>query len=240
MMIWKRRSIALILALNLFNNQYNNSTATLTYVIRIIIFMLYVSIQTKEVSYVLKDYKFFLDSIDSENTAKVAKSLSVIGEYDYINVTPVEIDHIILSTKPNSQKAITTTAYIMSMYAKYLGNEDMYYMLRNIDRNVLWLRAKSMASKKFISDYDFNRTCKEIEEHEGHNALYQRTLFKCIYEGLYSNDMSVLKNLGASDIQENIVTIKDDNDNEFQLEISDELAKDLMLLEKNNDNYHLI
>lgn len=163
----------------------------------------------------LKDYKSFLDSIDSENTAKVAKSLSVIGEYDYINVTPAEIDHIILSAKPNSQKAITTTAYIMSIYAKYLGNEDMYYMLRNIDRNALWLRAKPMASKKFISDYDFNRTCKEIEEHEKHNALYQRTLFKCIYEGLYSNDMSVLKNLRASDIQENIVTIKDDNNNEF-------------------------
>lgn len=176
----------------------------------------------------------FIDSIELDNTAKVAKSMAAIGDYDYSNISPVELEHIILSMKPNSPKAITTICYIMGMFAKYIGNNNMTHMIRAIDRKALWLRAKPTASKKFISNNDFNRVCEDIIDNEEHNALYQKTLFECIYNGIYSDDMSVLKNLRASDIQGNTVVTRDDNDNEFQLEIPNELAQDLIRLSEDD------
>lgn len=160
--------------------------------------------------------------------------MSAIGDYDYSDISPVELEHIILSMKPNSPKAITTLTYIMGLYAKHIGNDNMAYMIRAIDRKALWLRAKPMASKKFISNDDFNRVCEGIIEHEEHNALYQKTLFSCIYNGIYSDDMSVLKNLRASGIYGNIVTLRDDNENEHQLEVPQELADDLKRLSEDN------
>lgn len=181
-----------------------------------------------------EDFNNFINSIELDNTAKVAKSMAAIGDYDYSNISPVELEHIILAMKPNSPKAITTICYIMGLFAKHIGNEDMAYMVRDIDRKAIWLRAKPLASKKFISNYDFNKAYEEIEEHEEHNALYQKTLFRCIYEGIYSDDMSVLKNLRASDIQGNIVILRNDNENEHQLEISYELADNLKRLSEDN------
>ena len=176
----------------------------------------------------------FINSIELDNTAKVAKSMSVIGDYDYSDISPVELEQIILSMKPNSPKHITTICYVLSMFAKFINNDNMEYMVRAIDRKALWLRAKPMASKKFISNNDFNRVCEDIMEHEEHNALYQKTLFACIYNGIYSDDMNVLKNLRALDIHGNIVTIRDDNENEHQLEVPQELADDLKRLSEDN------
>lgn len=180
-------------------------------------------------------FNSFIESIELDNTANVAKSMKMIGDYDYSSISPVELEQIILSMKPNSQKSITTICYVMSLFAKYIDDDNMTYMVRSIDRKALWLRAKPAASKKFISNCDFNRVCKEILEHEEHNALYQKTLFRCIYEGLYSDDMSVLKNLRASDINGNVVTLRSDSDNEYQLTISHELAEDLIKLSEYNE-----
>lgn len=176
----------------------------------------------------------FINSIELDNTAKVAKSMAKIGDYDYSDISPVELEHIILSMKPNSPKAITSITYIMGLYAKHIQNDNMTHMIRAIDRKALWLRAKPMASRKFISNYDFDRVCEDIMEHEEHNALYQKALFSCIYNGIYSDDMSVLKNLRGSDIHGNIVTIRDDNDNEHQLEVPQELVADLKWLSEDN------
>ena len=176
----------------------------------------------------------FIDSIELDNTAKVAKSMAAIGDYDYSDISPVELEQIILSIKPNSPKNITTICYVLGLFAKYIQNNNMIHMVRDIDRRALWLRAKPMASKKFVSNNDFNRVCKDIMEHEEHNALYQKTLFTCIYNGIYSDDMSVLKNLKASDIHGNIITIRDDNENEHQLKVPQELADDLKRLSEDN------
>lgn len=151
-------------------------------------------------SFIAKSYENFIATFDSENSKKVARSLKQIGEYDYANCTPIDIQNIILSMKPNSPKAITTIAYMLSLYAKYLDNDDMYHIARDIDRNVLWAMAKPIAKKKFISHYTFENVYKEVGVYEEYNSFYLQTLFRAIYEGIYCDDMSVLKNLRGSDI----------------------------------------
>lgn len=176
----------------------------------------------------------FISTIEPDNTAKVAKSMYAIGDYDYSDISLVELEQIILSLKPNSPKSITTICYVMSLFAKYIKNDDMVHMIRDIDRKALWLRAKPLASKKFISYNDFVDVWKAIGEKEEHNALYQQTLFRCVYEGIYCDDMSVLKNLRSSNIQDDTVTLRNDNGNIHVLRISDVLINDLRRLSEDN------
>lgn len=176
------------------------------------------------------DFKEFLKTFESPNTVRVVRSLQAIGDYDYSNCTLADIENVILSFKPNSQKAITTIIYVMSLYAKYLGNKDMMYMINDLDRAALWLIAKPNASKKFISNSDFERVYHDVGVYEEHNSFYKQTLFRCLYEGIYCDDMSVLKNLRASDVYENVVRLRPDEGQEYELAVSTMLAKDLVSL----------
>lgn len=182
----------------------------------------------------MKNFDGFINTFDSSNTVKIAKSMSIIGEFDYSNCTPIDIENIILDMKPNSPKSITTICYIFGLYAKYVGNDDLYHMIRDIDRNVLWIKAKPNAKKKYLSHSDFENVYHEIGVYEEYNSFYMQTLFRCLYEGIYNDDMSFVKNLRASDIRENIVILRDDDGKEYSISISDKLAEDLKVLGKIN------
>lgn len=206
-----------------------------------------------------RNYEGFIATFDSENSKKVARSLKQIGKYDYENCTPIDLEQIVLSMKPNSPKAITTIVYMLSLYAKYLNNDNMYYMTKDIDRNALWSIAKPLAKKKFISHSTFENVYKEIGVYEEYNSFYLQTLFLCLYEGIYNDDMSVIKNLKASDIHIDTsinelanklpdgkflknetdiidgikrckITLKEDNGHEYDFLISNRLAEDLIKL----------
>lgn len=174
-----------------------------------------------------ENFKRFIETLEAPNTIKVVNSLQVIGQYDYSNCTPDDLEQIILNTKPNSPKAIITTCYVMGLYARYLGDEKLYKMIQEIDNNILWSKAKPNAAKKFISNSKFNEVYHDIGVYEEFNSFYYQMLFRCLYEGIYSDDMSVLKNLRASDIHGNKILLHDDNGNFYEITVSNELADGL-------------
>lgn len=174
-----------------------------------------------------EEFKRFVETLQAPNTIKVVTSLKVIGDYDYSNCTPTDLEKIILNMKPNSPKAIITICYVMSLYARYLGNEKLYQMIQDVDRNKLWLKAKPNASRKFISHSLFTEVYHDIGVYEEFNSFYYQTLFRCLYEGIYNDDMSVVKNLRASNINGNIAVLYDDDGNSYKLQISNELANGL-------------
>ena len=176
------------------------------------------------------EFEKFANTFESPNTIKVINSLQALGEYDYNGISPVDLEQIVLSMKPNSPKSITTMLYILSLYAKYLNDNRLYNIVQDIDRKALWIMAKPNAAKKFISHSQFTETCKDVELFEEYNSSYISALFRCIYEGIYSDDMSVLKNLRGSDVNENIVTLKEDSGNQHGILISDMLSKQLVEL----------
>lgn len=176
------------------------------------------------------EFEKFADTFESPNTAKVINSLGALGQYDYNGISPVELEQVVLDMKPNSPKSITTILYILSLYAKYLKDDRLHNIVQDIDRKALWIMAKPNASKKFISHSQFKETCKDVELFEEYNSAYISTLFKCIYEGIYSDDMSVIKNLRSFDVNDNVVTLKEDNGNSYKIEVSDILAKELIEL----------
>lgn len=176
----------------------------------------------------------FLDSTESKNTQKVIQHVFKRIDKDNIeNYNIMQMEQLILDMKPNSNKEIITIIYILSSYARWLqeqniiDNDNMYQLLQSINKNLLWKKAKPSAKKKFISNEQFNRVIHDIEMYEEYNSLYYTTLFQAIYEGIYNDDLSVLKNLRKSDIIENIVTLKEDTNHTYKIKVSEKLAKDL-------------
>lgn len=172
------------------------------------------------------NYKCFLDNIESVNTRNVAYTFKNIGNYDYSNCTVEDLENIILSFNPNSARAITTIMYVMRSYFKYLKNDNLISMLKGIKVGTLWNKAKDN-THKFISFKTFNQVLNDIELYEELNILCTKTLFWSIYEGIYNNGMSVLKNLRASDIHENVVTLRNNDGEVYDLEVTNELAHSL-------------
>ena len=175
----------------------------------------------------------FISSLESPNTIKVVNSISSqwTDDLPYYNI--IQLEQLILDLKPSSPKAITTICYVLSLYAKWLmennivSDDNFYQIIQSIDRTALWKKAKPNAKKKFISNTQFEEVIHDIGLYEDFNAIYYQSLFRCLYEGVYNDDMSVIKNLRGSDINGNMVTLKEDNGHSYKMEISSELAIDL-------------
>lgn len=180
----------------------------------------------------------YIDSVESQNTQKVIKHVFkriVIDDIENCNI--MQMEQSILDAKPNSPKDIITIIYILSSYFKWLQekgiikNDSAYQIIQSFDKKILWKKASPHAKKKFISNEQFERIIKDIATFEEYNALYFELLFSCIYNGIYNQDMSVLKNLRRNDIQEDgMITLREDNGHIYRIKISERLAKDLIQL----------
>lgn len=177
-----------------------------------------------------EDFEKFMGTIQNHNTYKNVKSKQFLGDYDYSSCTQDDLERIVLSDNPKSLQSIIHTCYILGLYARYLHDDRLYHMVRELDKGELWDKAKPNAPKKFISHKLFEEIYHDIGVYEERNGFYTQTLFRCLYEGIYNDDMSVIKNLKASDVHGNIVTLTEDNGHVYDLSISDELASDLIEL----------
>ena len=179
----------------------------------------------------------FIESVEVANTAKVVKFVFKNTDINIENYNQMELEQFILGLKPNSPKSITTICYVLSLYAKWLQeqniikNDNLYQMIQSLDKKLLWKKAKPTAKKKFISNEQYEMVIKDIATYEEYNALYYELLFSCIWSGVYNDDLSVLKNLRASDIEDDgMLTLHEDNGHIYKFKVSERLAKDLKQL----------
>ena len=181
----------------------------------------------------------YMDSIETENTKKVAKHIFKRIENDDGNIgnyNAIQMEQLVLSANPNSIKDIITTVYVLSSYTKWLqkqniiDNDNAHQILQSLDKKSLWQKARPTAKKKFINNKQFKQIIHDIEMYEEYNSLYYTTLFQAIYEGIYNDDLSVLKNLRGKDINDNIVTLHEDSGHIYKIKVSERLAKDLKKL----------
>lgn len=176
----------------------------------------------------------FISTIDSVNTIKVVKSiLNDLKHKEIETYNQEQLEQLILDLKPNSPKAIITICYVLNLYAKWLKennfiqDDNFYQIVQSIDKKALWRKAKPNAPKKFISHFQFEEVIHDVGVYEEFNSLYYQSLFRCLYEGIYNEDMSVIKNLRSSDIHGNKITLREDSGYSYDMEISFELAEAL-------------
>lgn len=173
----------------------------------------------------------FINSIESPNSKKVAKFALKNVEEDIEKYSLIELEQLILNKRPSSQKEIITIIYIFSSYAKWSNNDNLYQTLQSLDKKLLWKKAKPLAKKKFISNEQYQRAIKDIATYEEYNALYYELLFSCIWNGVYCDDLSVIKNLRTSNINDDgIVMLEEDNGHTYKFKIPEKLAYDLKQL----------
>ena len=179
----------------------------------------------------------FINSIESSNSQKVAKYALKDIDDNIENYNLMELEQLILNRKPNSPKEIVTVCYILGSYGKWLqeqnliDNDNLYQVVQSIDKKLLWKKCKPNAKKKFISGEEYQRVVKDIAMYEEYNALYYELLFGCIWNGIYSEDLSVIKNLRSSDISDDgMIMLHEDNGHSYRLKVSERFAKDLKQL----------
>ena len=179
----------------------------------------------------------FINSIESSNSQKVAKYALKNIDDNIENYNLMELEQLILDRKPNSPKEIVTVCYVLGSYSKWLqeqnivDNDNLYQLISSLDKKLLWKKCKPNAKKKFISEKDYQRVVKDIATYEEYNALYYELLFSCIWNGIYSDDLSVIKNMKKSDINDNgIITLHEDNNHTYKIKIPERLAMDLKKL----------
>ena len=179
----------------------------------------------------------FINSIESSNSKKVAQyALKNIND-NIENYNLMELEQLILDRKPNSPKEIVTVCYVLGSYSKWLqeqnvvDNDNLYQLISSLDKKLLWKKCKPNAKKKFISEKDYQRVIKDIATYEEYNALYYELLFSCIWNGIYNEDLSVIKNLRSSKIgDDGIIALEEDNGHNYKIRVPEKLATDLKKL----------
>ncbi len=189
-----------------------------------------------------RNIKEFIDSSESLNTRKVYKHVfNKINADNIENCNLIQMEQLIINSQPSSHKAIITIVYVLSSYFEYLekqgvvDNDNARQIVQSIDKNLLWKKSKPNAKKKFMSYEQYKRVIHDIEMYEEFNSLYYTSLFSCIYYGIYNDDMSVIKNLKKSDIEDSgMVTLHEDNGHTYKIKIPEKLARDLIQLSSVN------
>ena len=182
--------------------------------------------------------ELYISSIESLNSQKVIKHVFKKVDVEGIeNYNSIRMEQLILNAHPNSPKEIITIIYVLSSYLKYLqeqgiiSNNSAYQILQSIDKKLLWKKAKPFSKKKFISYEQYQRAIKDIATYEEYNSLYYELLFSCIYYGVYNDDLSVIKNLRKSDVNDDgTIILQEDNGHTYKFKIPEKLAKDLKQL----------
>jgi len=176
------------------------------------------------------DVNGFVENMDSNNK-KVA--IHVLKRFDdrIKDCNFIQLENLIVEAKPKSRRDITTICYVLSQYAKWLKDEDLYQMIKSINRKAIWTKSKKNVSKKFISYEEMENVIHDIGVYEDLNGLSYQTLIRCIYEGIYNDTLSVIENLRASSIHGNKVTLFD-SEKEYDIEVSNELIDNMIELSK--------
>lgn len=184
-------------------------------------------------------YQEFIGSLNhngKESAARQAKAFLSIGEYDYTNCDDELIKKVVLDCNPKSgEKSVTTIIQVMIKYAKFINDQYLVSILKNADRKEIWDAVKEKAPRRFISNKEFEKTLSQILKSEStkyrwYNAEYYAALFWCVYEGIYSKDYGLLKNVRASNINKTTVVTYDGDKNEYKFVLPQKLINMLLNL----------
>lgn len=187
-----------------------------------------------------EQYQKFIDSNDSDSTKKSLKFYFELLDKHYIDIssetitTIEQLEKVFVICGINNFNSLISFRSVLKGYAIFINDKVLFNLVRKLDIYKVLKKIKPNMKHTYLSSSEFQDIYNAIgvynEDTFSYNALYYKSLFQSIYEGIYCEDMSVLKNLRASDIEGNVVTIRDDNGSEWKTDISEQLASDLLVL----------
>lgn len=147
-----------------------------------------------------------------------------------------ELTDLLIQTQPNSITEVRNLKGSITKYAEFYGNKEFVKVAKQVDPLNVWVLYCESGTKKqrFISKHAFDELIQEFQMAGELNSEYRVALLRCIYEGVWSDDWSVIINLRGSDVHGNVVTVRPDGRESFDLTVSDELAESLVELSRMN------
>lgn len=163
-----------------------------------------------------------------------------ITEDKFDTVTSQELEEKMLESNPQSPQALYHLSYHTVRYANWCLKNNYIKTTNIIDElqkiNITDIYSRVNKERKYLSYKDIDEICKNItlyEEYED-NALYLRTLFRAIYEGVYTTDWYGILSLTKDDIDvtNNTVTVHRSDGTLFTIRVSSQLIVDMLELSK--------
>ena len=142
-----------------------------------------------------------------------------------------EFEAFLLAQNPKSVRTLRGWIYALRLYGMAYDCMPLLKELENVDRLAITRKAQKDSDKrKFISFHEYLQFCHNIRENEDHNQDYQVALVMAIYNGIWSSDGSILKNLRCGDIHEDTgkVTCRPDDGEPYELEVEKTLISLLL------------
>ena len=162
-----------------------------------------------------REYLEYLENIGNKSELKQSTVYSKVGEYDYTDCDEEFVKQVIISCNPKKgEKSINPIKQVIINFAKFIGDNRLEYIARNINRKQVWNEVKENAEDRYISHKEFEYVLKKIFNSDDveprlFNLKYYVALFWCTYEGIYNGDYSLISNLRTCNINKRTVTTYD-------------------------------
>lgn len=178
----------------------------------------------------------FLDNNISRNksygaTIKwFATRLQAVCDFDTImEMSSDKLSELLVEVQPTNSRAISYYLNTLRRYAEYVGNQNFIVVSKQVNIKEVWNKCSSTIQKerKFFSHSEFQSILFNLQMDDMMNVDYYIALLQAIYEGIYSDDLTALSNLRGQDIHGNVVVVRCDGKEPFELEISHNLAAKL-------------
>lgn len=152
-----------------------------------------------------------------------------------------ELIDLFIQIQPNGITEVRNLKGSTTKYAEFYGYNDFLKVAEQVEPLKVWEMycTSGLKKQRFISKYAFEKLLMEIHSEKERNteilnSEYRVALLRCIYEGVWSDDWSVIINLRGQDVHGNVVTVRPDNREPFELTVSEELAVSLIKLSGSN------
>lgn len=169
--------------------------------------------------------------------------LQAICDFDTImEMSADKLLELLVEVHPTNSRAITGYLNALRRYAEYVGNQKFIAVSKQIKVKEIWNKCSGtiQQQRKFVSHSEFQSLISNLQDEDVMNVDYYVALLQAIYEGIYSDDLTALSNLRGQDIHDNVVIVRCDGKEPFELEISHDLVEklkdmaDLRIWEKKN------
>ena len=170
----------------------------------------------------------------AENNPKYASSIprvflllenAGIDEDKLRTMTTKEFEDFFLSCKPKSVRTLRAWIFTLRLYGKDFDCKHIQKELEALDRLGIVEKVQTEDStRKFISFSEYLQFLHDIRENETYNQDYQVALIMAIFNGLWSSDGSIIENLRLEDVDGNIVTVRPNGQEPYEVEVEKSLA----------------
>lgn len=170
------------------------------------------------------NYKFYFDALDRNNIDISSDSIANMEQ----------LENIFIQLGFNSFNSIINFRSVLKSYSVFINDKPFFNLIRKLDIYHILEITQGKMKHTFLSQSEFQDVYNSIGAYDEdtfyYNSVYYQSLFWAVYAGIFNDGLSVLKNLRASDIDGNIITLRDDDGEEWKLNVPEQLILDFITL----------